>query len=78
MTKPLKLLLDRERMLRKISGETVMKTQEIDWLGMDGRYFFVALIPDQLGKQTFKIQNEDKIYDENLNLSGFDFRTLPF
>lgn len=52
----------------KISGETVMKTQEIDWLGMDGRYFFVALIPDQLGKQTFKIQNEDKIYDEKLEL----------
>lgn len=52
----------------KISGESVTKTQEIDWIGMDGRYFFIAFIPETPGKYSFSIQNEKAIYDEKIEL----------
>ena len=52
----------------KISDESVIKNQEIDWIGMDGRYFFIAFIPETPKQYSFSIQNEKAIYDEKIEL----------
>lgn len=52
----------------EIDDEVIKKEANIEWIGTDNRYFFVALIPDKKGRYDLTLRNESKVYDESIEI----------
>jgi YidC/Oxa1 family membrane protein insertase len=60
----------KENSEEEISDNTIARQENIDWVEIDNRYFIVALIPDKAGEYQVKIENRDKVYEEQIAIGN--------
>ncbi|PKL13600.1 MAG: hypothetical protein CVV50_03300, partial [Spirochaetae bacterium HGW-Spirochaetae-6] len=52
----------------KVEEQTITKRVKIDWVGMDNRYFFAAIMPEKTDTYDIYLKNEKTLYDQEIGI----------
>ena len=52
----------------KVEEQTITKRVKIDWVGMDNRYFFAAIMPEKVDTYDVYLKNEKTLYDQEIGI----------